>query len=323
MKPSNVMLDLHGAPHVMDFGLAKRDVGEITMTVEGQVLGTPAYMSPEQAGGNVRWVDRRTDVYSLGVMLFQMLTGELPFRGTAQSQIQQRLVDDAPSPRKFDAHTPLDLATVCMKCLERDPNRRYATAKAFAEELRRYLRGEPVIARPLSRMERAWRWAKRRPAVASALTLGAVLAVGGPISAALIYQQSVEIDNRLAEREVYISQKEGELDLVSQERSELAQKLDALQRGDDGLGPLVEGWRQKLIVGFIEQRGSEVEENLATVDSSRPEAITGRLGYARLCRVANRPQKAAKQYLAIIELLAVQVEQQEPKGPIAMARNAC
>ena len=121
LKPSNIMIDEAGKPHLMDFGLAKREVGEITMTVDGQILGTPAYMSPEQAGGQGHWTDRRTDIYSFGVILFELLTGELPFRGNPQMQIHQRLTEDAPNARHLNSHIPRDLATICAKCLEREP----------------------------------------------------------------------------------------------------------------------------------------------------------------------------------------------------------
>ena len=154
LKPSNILLDDAGQPHVMDFGLAKREVGEITMTVDGHVLGTPAYMSPEQAAGEGHWTDRRTDIYSLGVILFRMLTGELPFRGNAQMQIHQRLTEDPPDPRQLNRHLPRDLCTICLKCLERDPNRRFATAKELADEFGRFMRREPILSRPISRVER-------------------------------------------------------------------------------------------------------------------------------------------------------------------------
>ncbi len=163
LKPPNILLDDHGQPHIMDFGLAKREVGEITMTVDGHILGTPAYMSPEQAAGEGHWTDRRTDIYSLGVILFRMITGELPFRGNAQMQIHQRLTEDPPDPRKLNRHIPRDLCTISLKCLERDPNRRYPTAKELAEEFGRFLRREPILSRPISRTERVLRWAKRNP----------------------------------------------------------------------------------------------------------------------------------------------------------------
>jgi tetratricopeptide (TPR) repeat protein len=165
LKPANILVDQHGAPHIADFGLAKRDAGELTMTLEGQVLGTPAYMSPEQARGEGHRVDARSDVYSLGVILFELLTGELPFRGTQRMLTLQILHDEPPSPRKLNGHIPKDLETITLKCLAKEPNRRYQTADELAADLRRFLDGEPIRARPVSRLERVWRWCRRRPAV--------------------------------------------------------------------------------------------------------------------------------------------------------------
>jgi tetratricopeptide (TPR) repeat protein len=182
LKPANIMIDGDGEPHLMDFGLARREVGEVTVTMDGQVLGTPAYMSPEQAQGEGHTADRRSDVYSLGVMLFQLLTGELPFRGNARMITHQVIHDPAPSPRKFNAVIPKDLETITLKCLEKDPPRRYSSAAELAEELRRFLRGEPIHARPVSRIERAARWVRRNKvvsalssAIAIALLLGTII----------------------------------------------------------------------------------------------------------------------------------------------------
>ena len=125
IKPSNVLIDDHGQPHLMDFGLAKRSENEITMTTEGAILGTPAYMSPEQARGEAYRVDGRSDVYSLGVILFQLLTGELPFRGSTRMLLQKVINDDPPGPRTLDSRVPRDLDTICLKCLEKESRRRY------------------------------------------------------------------------------------------------------------------------------------------------------------------------------------------------------
>ncbi|MFL5240516.1 MAG: protein kinase domain-containing protein [Gemmataceae bacterium] len=188
IKPSNIMLDDKGLPHVMDFGLAKRDSGEATMTLEGQVMGTPAYMSPEQARGEGHEVDGRSDVYSLGVILYQLLTGSLPFKGNPRMLMHQVLHEEAQSPRKVKPGVPRDLETICLKAMAKERERRYATARELGEDLRRYLRGEAIQARPARLPERALKWVRRRPAVAALIAVVA-LALGGGLGAAGWYWQ--------------------------------------------------------------------------------------------------------------------------------------
>ena len=183
IKPSNILLDPAGRLHLTDFGLARRDEGEAVVTLDGQILGTPAYMSPEQAAGDQRTVGPRSDLYGLGVVLYVLLTGELPFRGSSRMLIHQVLHDDPKPPRSLDDKVPRDLETICLKSMAKEPSKRYGSAQEFAGDLRRFLSGEPIRARRVGTVERTWRWSRRKPAtaglVAAIVALLLVTAVGG------------------------------------------------------------------------------------------------------------------------------------------------
>jgi len=163
VKPGNVMLDVHGRAKIMDFGLVHVMGQQAGMTQEGLIRGTPEYLSPEQVTAPNR-IDPRTDVYGLGATLYESLTGEVPFRGVINRVLQQVVEEEPIPPRRLNDRVPRDLETICLKAMAKEQRKRYASAAALAEDLRRFGEGRPILARPVSTVERLWRWGRRNPA---------------------------------------------------------------------------------------------------------------------------------------------------------------
>jgi WD40 repeat protein len=176
LTPGNILLALDSTPKITDFGLAKILGGDSGQTQSGAILGTPSYMSPEQAAGKSKIVGPATDVYSLGAILYETLTGRPPFKAESPiDTIFQVLKNEPVPPRELNPKAPRDLETICLKCLRKEPGNRYGGAGELADDLRRFLNEVPIRARPVGRLERTWRWCRRNPAVASLLSAIALL----------------------------------------------------------------------------------------------------------------------------------------------------
>ncbi len=198
LKPSNILIDRDGEPHVTDFGLAKRIEadGDSGLTQSGAIMGTPSYMPPEQAGGRVRQLTTAVDVYALGAVLFELLAGRPPFQAESVMETLMQVLENEPRrPRSLNPRADRDLETIALKCLEKDPARRYGSAEALAEDLERWLNHEPIRARPVSVFERVAKWVTRRPAIAALCLTIVVLAIAGATGVLFQWQRSVTARN--------------------------------------------------------------------------------------------------------------------------------
>ncbi len=240
LKPSNILLDSQGQPRITDFGLAKRlhEAGDMTTT--GQIMGTPGYMPPEQALGRSELIGPESDVYSLGATLYHLLTGRPPFQAATPLETLQQVVQQDPlSPRQLNASIDRNMETICLQCLQKEPANRYRSAAALADELERYLRGETILARPASLLERSLRWCRRKPvlaALAASVVVSAVLLLAGGVlwqrsAAAEIYgeqqrqiamqQSSLALQQReIAEQQTRLANTQAYFSLVSQIREQ-------------------------------------------------------------------------------------------------------
>jgi WD40 repeat protein len=199
LKPANVLIDPRGRARITDFGLAKAIREDRLLTATGQVLGTPSYMPPEQAAGRIESIGPAADIYSLGAILYCLLTGRPPFHSSSATDtlLQVREREPVP-PRQLNASVPRDPETIALKCLQKEPKRRYGSARELAEDLDRYLGGRPIFARPVGRSERLFRWCRRNPSLAAMTALALVLLLTTAIGSFVYARWSASIARRLS-----------------------------------------------------------------------------------------------------------------------------
>jgi eukaryotic-like serine/threonine-protein kinase len=288
LKPANILLDGGGHPKVADFGLAKIVDSDGGLTKSRVVLGSPSYMAPEQAEGDTRQVGATADVYALGAILYELLTGRPPFRAaTALETLAQVKDNDPVSPSRFQPGLPGDVETICLKCLEKNPARRYGTALDLAEDLRRFLAREPILAHPARLWERAWKWARRRPALAAALsfsTAAVVLLLVG----ALYYNTRLRAAVNKAQAAEQAALEQGNLTLktLNQLVFDVQEKL--------GKTPATRPLRQALLDQAIAGL-DEIAHSTEAAEPSRGRAVAHQL-LGDIYREIGRTDDALKQY---------------------------
>jgi WD40 repeat protein/tRNA A-37 threonylcarbamoyl transferase component Bud32 len=261
LKPRNVLLTAEGQPRITDFGLAKRLHGTSDLTVSGQIMGTPSFMSPEQAQGKVRGVGPRSDVYSLGAILYCLLTGRPPFSGRdVLSVLTQVITQDPTPPKQLNPELDKDLATITLKCLQKGPQGRYSSAKELADDLNRFLKNEPIRARPAGRSEKLWRWCRRKPLVAS------LMAAIGMLVVLLLFTGSVVLAlwpkvlaRRVPEQSIYADH------IRDAQRALDRNNVAAAKRSLDACRPELRGWEFHYLEGMTKKRGPDVAAGQQTL----------------------------------------------------------
>jgi WD40 repeat protein len=267
LKPGNILVDRSGNPRVTDFGLAKKVQGDSGLTASGQIMGTPSFMAPEQAGGKQGEVGPPADVYALGSTLYCTITGRPPFHAaTAMDTVIQVVSEDPVPPRRLNPTVDRDLETICLKCLEKEPARRYDSAAALGEDLHRYLGGEPIVARPVTAIERAVKWARRRPAIAglaAALALALALGFSGMALLWARAEQNAASAQKNEVRALQAAQTETEAKSEAQKQAAIAtEKAEALRRAD---------YASRVNLAYQECQDSNITLALELLDGCPPD----------------------------------------------------
>ncbi len=279
LKPTNVLYSSDGVPKITDFGLAKRIDSDAEHTQSGQIMGSPSYMAPEQARGDSRKVGPAADVYALGAILYEMLTGRPPFKGETPIETVRQVVDDDPvAPSRLVPRVSRDLETICLKCLQKEPARRYESAEALADDLTRYLRGEPILARRTDTFVRGLKWGRRHP-LAAAILATIIMAIPISFGAVLKSQRDAIESERLENARLTEIRTEGTRQLL-QARDEMDDD-DKLSDAKVTLTALGESIRKEPrlsdLMKDVETALRQVERAAirATLPGIRPETLRG------------------------------------------------
>ncbi|HXI53706.1 MAG TPA: serine/threonine-protein kinase, partial [Candidatus Saccharimonadales bacterium] len=280
LKPSNILVDAEGEPYVTDFGLAQRIDGNSSITLSGQVVGSPNFMAPEQASPRRGAVDRRSDVYGLGATLYYCLCGRPPFQAAhLETTLNLVLTAEPVSPRVLNPSVPLDLETICLKCLEKEPARRYQTAKDLADEFERFVHHTPIQARPISRWEKVGRWGRRNPALAAASSAAALFLVVGFLVAAWLAGRATR-EASTARLNLYLA----DMSLAEQaiQRNNFAYARERLLAHLPEPGwPDLRGWEWRYLWRAVESQHSEswaADKSVRSVAVSPSGAIAADVG---------------------------------------------
>jgi eukaryotic-like serine/threonine-protein kinase len=323
LKPSNILIDATDQPRVTDFGLAKRFQEESQLTLSAQVLGSPSYMPPEQAEPKRGKVSRRSDIYGLGATLYHLLTGRAPFQGESPTEVLHQVLNADPvAPRQLNPSIPRDLETICLKCMEKEQARRYVTAQMVADELGRFLAGEPVLARSLGPVGKGWRWCRRKPVVAG-LSAGLLVAlVLGLAGVTWQWQRAERIAQKEARQRLRAEQNAyaADMHLAQQalDAGRLGQATDLLNRHRPRAEePDLRGWEWRYLWRHCQSDAlftfCELPWAVSAVAVS-PEgellALADRSGSVTLWDIAARKQ------------VATLPEAGQPKGPLAFSPHA-